>query len=677
MDPYRAQTNPGGSTALSGARPNDAVAEGIQQLGGAMRRIGEREKARDRDMQNAAAGLEFATISSELDKAEIDARDNAAPGAAGHTESIDKLADERINKALGNIRDERLRAAYQTRYADLRGTVSNRAYGWERAAHTELMVSNVGETKRILANGQQNNPDPVGYEVSRDTLKTMWEHLDVAPAIKEKGLREDLRDLALAAGQAWADKEPKAFLYEKDGKTDGGILKRLSPDLTADDIDKLRTRGQAELARLEAKASKAAAVWESRRRDEIQAVGKRITDFGDFDTITEKDWDLIAEDVKKFNDGAGDKTLELDVGKWRDLALLGKSTKDWTPADWKKNVEELEAKPKLSTEEAMRLDNLRTLRGPAEAKFNAAPDAWSNQNGDPMPAVDWGNPSRADGDARTRWAERIMRQGGKPFVLNTDELTRFKQRAGEGIAGQIEIAQTLRSKFGVGRGAQLAIQQIGGNTANLTLMLGLPAHTAKDYRVGIEALNRNPKLNNRAIANEVRADYGSAYPQEMSGVIDDAARAIAAAELEHAGNVDPDDDDYKEAYRKALHRAVGGTGSGAAGGAGGFIRWGNAPLIIPPEMPKDEALRRLSRATAEQVMKANTNATGDGPGGQPYYVGPNGKPAPYGVRADQILKQGTLEGTGTPGVYRVRLEDGGHVVNKNGQFWQFDIRKLK
>jgi hypothetical protein len=105
----------------------------------------------DRDSQNAAAALEFAKVSTALDTAEIDGRDKAGPGGAGHTETIAKLADTSIATALGNIKDPKLRAAYQARYEDLRGNVFNRAYGWERASHTAKMVNDAGETTDILA----------------------------------------------------------------------------------------------------------------------------------------------------------------------------------------------------------------------------------------------------------------------------------------------------------------------------------------------------------------------------------------------------------------------------------------------------------------------------------------------------------------------------------------------
>ncbi len=60
----------------------------------------------------------------------------------------------------------------------------------------------------------------------------------------------------------------------------------------------------------------------------------------------------------------------------------------------------------------------------------------------------------------------------------------------------------------------------------------------------------------------------------------------------------------------------------------------------------------------------------------PYYRDPAGKLHTYGARARQMLNEGELESV-SPGIYRVKLKDGGHVVMQNGDYWQFDVRKLK
>lgn len=667
-DIYRARTNPGGSTAFSGADPNafGAAAWGaVANAGAEIHQIGEQHRARELQDQNAAAGLEFAKVSAELDQAEIDGRSNAAPGAAGHTETISKLTDERAAQALGNIKDKRLRATWTARYAELKGNAHSRAYAFERATSTDHMVENVRETTRTLANGQANNPDGHGLQISLETVATVWDNLQVPDAVKEKGKRDDQREIASSFGSAMADRDPKSFLG--DGKN-GGILKLISPYLNPDDIDRLRTRGQAELARLEAKDRQTAAIEEAAYREDLSAFTKRVTVMADY-TVKDSEFDDLAAKATKY----GDKSALIDLANLRDVRNVALETRDYTPTQWASAVGELEkiAPAKRTAAQSLRLKHLQELRGPAESRFKSDPQGWATGAGTPPPSIDWENPSAEQGSARAQWNRGFqLSTGSTPALLGPQEISAFKQRVESGIAGELEVAQTMRGVFGVADG-KLALQQIDKSNPRLALMINLPANSAKDYRLGFEALQRNSKFDRKELANEYFNEVGSAVPPELRGPVWDAARAIAAAELDRAGNSDPGDDDYLAAFKRGVHRALG-----AAGTKGGMVRWIDAPIWIPPDMEKSDALSRLSRADALAIMAAGVTKDASKPASSPYYMGNDGKPVRFNERAVEMLKQGKLEST-APGVFRVKLGDGGYVIDKNGQPWQFDIRKLK
>jgi hypothetical protein len=89
-EPYRSQLSQG-IAALPGASAEDfgaAIGRGLEDAGNDDRPGSPIKEARQR---SAAAGVELAQASTEIDKAAIDARATAAPGGEGHTAAIEKL----------------------------------------------------------------------------------------------------------------------------------------------------------------------------------------------------------------------------------------------------------------------------------------------------------------------------------------------------------------------------------------------------------------------------------------------------------------------------------------------------------------------------------------------------------------------------------------------------------
>jgi hypothetical protein len=78
----------------------------------------------------------------------------------------------------------------------------------------------------------------------------------------------------------------------------------------------------------------------------------------------------------------------------------------------------------------------------------------------------------------------------------------------------------------------------------------------------------------------------------------------------------------------------------------------------------------LSRAAGDPVLVASK-------AGPPYYLDGQGRRVRYDAAGTaRLLREGTLQSV-APGVFRVMLDDGGHVVTKDGAYWQIDLRKLK
>jgi hypothetical protein len=160
---YQSQLSPGGQSSFSGAPAEGLAAPiaGALEYGGELmdREIHQRREL-DRDMQASAAGVELARASSDLDKAAIDARTNASPGGAGHTDSISQMVDGRAQQALGEIRDPRVRQIFTQHWENLKSEIGTREYGWEAGQRVAFQVNNMKEIGRLGAADMAADPDP-------------------------------------------------------------------------------------------------------------------------------------------------------------------------------------------------------------------------------------------------------------------------------------------------------------------------------------------------------------------------------------------------------------------------------------------------------------------------------------------------------------------------------------
>jgi hypothetical protein len=175
-DAYQPNLGAGGSPAFRGATADEAgaaIGQGLQYAG-EKDRPGDPPAARARS--RSASGRRRVCSSRRSRprsiKAAIDARNDAAPGAAGHADAISKAIDDKTAEALGNIKDPRIRARFAENYAQLKDRVATREYGWETATRVNYMAQNVDDTGTTLANGQATNPDAVGLEASLNTVHT-------------------------------------------------------------------------------------------------------------------------------------------------------------------------------------------------------------------------------------------------------------------------------------------------------------------------------------------------------------------------------------------------------------------------------------------------------------------------------------------------------------------------
>jgi hypothetical protein len=667
---YQPQLAPGGSPTFDGTSGANPAAEGLIQAGDTLDRAIHQHRELERDQQAAEAGSKLAQFSTEMDQAAIDARNNAAPGATGHADSIAKQFDEQSADALGTIRDPRIRAHFAESYAQLKDKIVTREYGWEAGTRVNYMAQNVDDTGTTLANGQATNPDPVGFETSLNTIHTSIGAMQGIPDdLKSKLIKEQERKIAVAWGNSMADKDPATLLHA----LDKGLL---SPYLEPEDIKTLRNGGQIEIRRQAAEQRASDDRAKAQAVEDIGVLGKRITELNDY-TVSDTVFDQAAASAKKY--GLDGKLI--DIANWRDLRDVNRETRTWTPAQWHATINDLEAKgDKRTPAESLRLKHLSDLAGGAISQFNADPFAAASKAGNAAPELDFSNPDPAAVQKRVSWARAYAQSAGLQNVpyLNNDELKVFSDRVKQGPAGQLEASAQLRQMFG-GQVATSIVKQIDPNNKDLQLMVGLHPRVSELYKRGVEALRDKTvhlgsndqaegQADNQALT-DIFGAYQDAIPVDMRGAVLNAARNITAGTAAEFGRTNPTGDELSNAFRSAVQRAGGMVGSAGQGSAtGGFVKWYGTYAWLPQDMSRDDFQRRMSRAGKADWIKAA--------GSEPFYMGGDGKRAAMSDAQIRHLPEYRLE-TVSPGIYRFAGPDGGHVVDKNGQPWQFDIRNLR
>lgn len=660
---YRAQTNPGNTPMLSGASAEAfgaAAGRGLQEAGATLDRVQEREKQRARETQAAQAGVDFAKMTGEIDVASQASRETAPAAAAGHTKAQIEEADKRINAFLGTLTDEKVRNVYTERAAELRARVLSREDAFERGKRVEHFVEQVDEIGSQHANNMATNPEATrdggaSLVAALSDVEAGIKPLDMAEDVKGKLTREQQRKVAVAWGNRMVTDDHKGLIAVIETGT-------LNPYLEPEDIASLRSGALVEGRRAEAADRARKSAEEAQAREQLSLFQKRIAAG---DQPSDAEFAAHAAIAKTY----GLEGHAFDLTTAQSEVHINRETRDWTPVQFDQEIATLQGKgDKRSTGENVRLQQLERIRGSRVSEFNSNPAAAAARAGNPAPPVDWENPSQDQIEARGAWARGYARAAGLATVpyMSPEELRPLRERAEQGAAGQLEVAQQLRRQWGAGAGGEIA-RQVDDDKA-LQLMVGMNSSSANWYGRGVSARQRNPKLFDREAALEVFAREAEAIPQDLRTPVFDAAANIAAAITDKAGNAEFNETTFKTAISFAMG-ATGAQGS-LRGGVG---EWKERSIWLPPELTQADLERRISRANVKQWVAASVGAAGTPNGKAPRYMTAQGKIG-GGLTAQQI-RELELQ-TVSPGVYRLRGRNGGVLIDSDGAPWQFDVRRL-
>jgi hypothetical protein len=691
---YQSQLSPGGQSSFSGAPAEGLAAPiaGALEYGGELmdREIHQRREL-DRDMQASAAGVELAKASSDLDKAAIDARTNAAPGGAGHTDSISQMVDGRAQQALGEIRDPRVRQIFTQHWENLKSEIGTREYGWEAGQRVAFQVNNMKEIGRLGAADMAADPDPTKLPGKIANLNAAVDAQTSIDADTKTQLKRELAaPMVFGMANAIATKDPVQILGDPaTGRK--GILQEpeLYHYLDEPQINSLRSSAELELRRQASEQRQLFAQEKAAAVKSIDVLGARVTQLTDWN-IPDSDFDAATAGAKKY--GLDDKLI--DIADWRDLRDTNRIYRTATPSTIEHDTNELAAKVtagKATPAESLRYKHLQQVGPNLISAFKSDPDAAAARMNNPRPAIDWSNPTAEQLAGNSAWARSFaaaagMNPGEAPFLPN-DIKDNLQKRMKDSTTGRLEVAQQLRAWFQGPIASQVADQLAPGD-AGMKLMVGFGGRVAQWYQRGAAAIDSKTvhlgSTIDQAAAQDDRgamADmidaYAAAVPVDMVPAIRDAADKISAGMAFEYHEHELTGDQLKTVYSAALQRAGGRTGRVSDWDApGGFMLHNGRWAWLPANMSTNQALTRIHRAGKEDWVKAG--------GGVPHYLGSNGKLAPLTDGQISQLSKSQLElyvdpatNRTVPGIYTLLGADGHPLFGKDRKPFHFDIRTLR
>lgn len=595
---YRQQVQGAAPARLPDASPaafGSSVGAGMAQLGGAVQNAELRSRQIERKISADQAWSDFSTRFADtrgaIDRARIDARTNAAPGGAGHTQAMEQTFDAATQGLADGLVESEQRNRAREMIASYRGQIVDDAYGWETGKRVEKMVTDNRSaidkaTARIFTSG-----DPKSYAQETQALVDSVSGLAGVPAdVREKLLKEGNEKLAIAYGNHLIDSNPtlaKAAI-------DAGVFNDV---LDGQQLDRLSNGAHAQIRANEAQARAQAAAEAAAAKDELAAQEVTLRAGGG----TYQDRMAVADRY----DSLGDKSK---AAEWRGQAQsfgTVQGTKNLYPRDLSPRIATLEAKQSrggLSGPEAHELEGLRSQLQITEGMLSKPGGALLKvqyATGRPVAPLDVTDPAslrqRAQ-DARFA-AQQAGRAAIEPILPN--ELPAFKDLMEKGPNGKLQVLDALRG-FGDAHTIAGAVRQVAGDDGAMRVAAQLPRDVARDVLRGPETLKAHPQVWKQAQAT---ADFAKWYGNALSWLggsyrndVFDAAKGFYAQRASDGGAQAYDPGRFAQAIETVMGRSGDGRG-GVAHTAQGIV-------IVPSTMKPDQLLRTFARANPQDYGKA-------------------------------------------------------------------------
>lgn len=654
---YERQLGTSAPVALPGASPGAfgaGIGEQVAQIGAEAHQQQLRAYQIDRqqraDSEAAAFNATFAKLREEADKAAVDARNNAAPGGAGHAQAMQQWYAQRAQGLTDGITDDRVRRSAQMQLEEFGGRLTAAEYQWQEGRRVGKIVTDQVDVKAIATNRAYRMSDPKAFAEEMSLGRQGIEALEGVPAdVRAQLIRDYEESVSVGFFNGMIDRDPASVKRVLDT---GAFDTILSPQ----QMERLRNGADIQVRRNDA-AAKAEAAHQLTLTREALATERARLDTG---AGKPQDWADLATRYDAIGDTSAAVTARAKgVGAAAAIAYRG----DTLP-QMDARIAELTAKKTsagLSEAEAATLTGLTDLRGQVQGMLGqpgGALLAYQFASGRPIVPLDVNDPAsmRARGAQAKAAAQQYGRASAEPITAS--ELPTFRDLAQGGAQQRLAALQTIQA-FGDPQVIRAAAGQIAGeNDGTFRIASQLPLSVAREVLRGEDTLKTAPKVWHQANG---AANFSSWYGRALGFVggeyrsdVFQAAKAFYAQRAVDGGQTAYDAGHFAEAIETVL---------GKNGAKGGVAKVNGAVVLVPPDMDREAFTGRLARATPHDYAVASGQR-------EPRWSdGTRMSRAQFGA-----LVPTAVDGNGH---YGFRASGGRLVQDDRGNPYIIDIRKLR
>ena len=559
------------------------------------------ERQQTADSEAAAVAAKLAKLREAADAASTDARNNAAPGGAGHATQMRAWLDEQSKGVLDGITDRRVLRSAQEQLGEFGARFNSSEYQWQEGRRVGKIVTDMGEARDVAANRAYRQTDPKAFAEEMSLGRQSIEALQGVPGdIKDKLIREHEEAVSVGFFNGMIDRDPASVARVLDTGAFDGIL-------SAEQMERLRRGAKIEIHRLDAAAKAEAAMQLQQTKKDLQARRAEL----DTGAGRPQDWDNLATRY----DAIGDKAAAITARAKGDGMAASIGYRGDTLPQLDGQIAALTAKRNdggLSPQEASTLSGLTDLRGQMAGMLGqpgGALLATQFATGKPVAPIDPADP--ASMRARAAQAKAAAARYGRPAAepLLPTELPTFRDLVAGGAQQKLQALQMIQG-FGDPQVIRAAAGQIAGDDGAFRIASQLPLSVAREVLRGGETLKTAPQvLKPKPGQRDARGDFNLWFGRSRTlSIIDgtysndvfEAARAFYGQRAADSGVDHYDSGRFAEAVETVLGRMPGPNGA-----TGGIARHPKGMVLVPQGVRPDDLLRSFSRASADDYARAS------------------------------------------------------------------------
>lgn len=439
----------------------------------------------DQRRQASQAGVDFATMTGEIQQQVDEQRANAGPGGGGHLETVRAYTEQRTQHFIAGIRDRHVREQFETNVAQLRARTYASEDQWEISQRRDLAQSNYEESGRLLYNHLQTHPDASTLQNYIDASASSLTGADgVSADLADKLIRERRANLAQAYVRGLTEQNPAAA---KEVMGSGALNQWLGTD----DAHSLTGSADAAVRTQEADARRVAATAATAARAQIDVFQHRLTSHDP--TITDEEIARYGQIAR----AAGLSVDEYDLAKAQVMHRADQEFRNAGPAEISNEIHQLDTRiaqggTHASPDDVVRRDHLHTLLTQRTQQVQNDPLGAYAATGGVVAPLNPNDPASVR--ARVAASQAARARFGFGSVLTPQETALMHEQATNGgPAGRLQAVQTLGAIASYDQQAALdAAREVAPGDASFRHALRLGGYVRQQVIAGADARHLLP-----------------------------------------------------------------------------------------------------------------------------------------------------------------------------------------